>query len=854
MSSRSVFYSLSMLSCLVFWGSAANAQAPPSPTEGIPLPDRSLTTQDDSASLEVNPAGLGFMVGPELSYGFTIASDDYRGVVPDGHAVFLGAGLGGLGLGIGVQWLDQPALGASLKSYRKYTLGSALALVPGLSFGLGLNYFGSRDDIRLNDLMTVDVGLQWRPSPYFGASAIVRDATAAFLRENEALPRRLGAGVAFRGWQGRLVLDMEMYHVEGTEALSLVPRVLVEPVSGVRLFGRSEVVVDGEGDDGTVSHSALSAGLELSLRDLGWQGAALLRSSANGEGFEATSQAHRLWLSQNKQRGLYERRGRWVRIDLDQAFAELETSALLGPTTRSFLSVLEQLDAVAEDPGVAGVVFRIGSTNLGYGQMWELHQQIGRIRDAGKTTIGIVGGTSTREIYLAAAAEEIWLTPYSLYMPTGLSVQFLSYQEVLDNVGIEAEFVRIGDYKSAPEQFVKPSPSDEALEQTTAFVDHIFDELIGMIARRRNLDPIEVRQMFDRIPLLPHEALAEGFIDRVVYTDEAETMLREQYGVSNLERGYQRARTADERWGTRPEIAIVYIDGMIVDGRSSVAPFSGEVVTGSETIAQTLRRLAEDDNVKAVVLRVDSPGGSATGSDVMFRELRRLATKKPVIASMGNVAASGGYYAAAGADEIFATPSTLTGSIGIFAGKFNVARLADAIGINMTPVQRGERAGLYNIMRPWSDDELDAVASSINYLYRVFLNQVASTRPLDADEVDAVGRGRVWTGEAAQQRGLVDRQGGLIDAIRRAEELAGLKPRQAAYNAYPTPARLLMPSGLLASARSKFTGSDEANAAILSRDSVMGMMLKEIEASILIPLLYRPGEVLMLPPQAIVIE
>ncbi|MFU8803365.1 MAG: signal peptide peptidase SppA [Bradymonadaceae bacterium] len=831
--------------------SSGHAQAPPSPSEGLTLPDQSVTTQDDSASVEVNPAGLGFLTGTELSYAFVLPSDDFEGVVADGHALFFGAGTGFLGFGLGVQWLERPELGADLASYQKYTLGTAIAIPRRLSFGAGVNYFGSRTSERLNDLVTWDFGFQWRPSRYFGAGAMIRDANFAFLDEDEALPRRVGAGFALRGWDGRLVLDTELMRVQSVRSLTLSPRLLIEPLAGLRLFGRTDILIDHAERPITLERSAVSAGLELSLGSLGVQGAAFFQREPGNDGWTVAAQGYRLWLSPDKQRSLYERRGRWVRIDLDQSIAEQATSSLLGPSTRAFLALIEDLDSIAEDPGVEGVVFRVGATSLGYAQMWEFHQQVERIREAGKTTISIVRNTSTREVYLASAADEIWLMPYTAYMPTGINVQFLSYQPVLENVGIQAEFVRIGDYKSAPERFIKPRPSDEALEQTEAYIDTIFAELIDRLAERRGVDVALVREMFDRIPLLPHEALAEGFIDRVVYTHEAEELLRDEHGVRDLERGYRRVEITDERWGTRPEIAIVYIDGMIVDGRSGATPFSGDLITGSETIARTLRSLADDDNVKAVVLRVDSGGGSASGSDVMFRELRRLTTKKPVIASMGNIAASGGYYAAAGADEIFATPTTLTGSIGIFAGKFNIGRLAGAIGVNMTPLQRGERSGIFSIMRPWSEEELAAIGSAINFMYQVFLEQVASTRPLTADEVDAVGRGRVWTGTAAREQGLVDHQGGILDAIRRAEVVAGLEPRQATYNTYPGVGRIIAPATLLASVSERLMDEDHQK---IAPHSIFGLLLKEVEASVLLPLLFGPGEILMLPPCAIVLE
>ncbi len=819
---------------------ALSAQEP-SPSDGISLPDPSLSTQSDSASLEVNPAGLGFIEGFEGAYGFSLPTSDYRGVMPSGHSLMLGAGGRSGGVGLGVQWMDNPELGPQRSTYQKYTFGGALASSRFFALGGNVNYFSSRRDERLNDLRTFDVGLQWRPSRFFGMGVMVRDVVPAFLDPDQALPMRVGTGFALRFFDGRLVLDTDFYSVQGSEALQYRPRIAAEPLAGLRLFGHAMVELPMPFRTSTIdpAFDGFSAGLEISTGGSGAQ-------AALGE----MGGSYRIWAGTRQKRSLFTIGERWVRLSLDETLTEQASVRLFGAPTRPFLSLINDINAISEDPAVSGVILDIGSFSLGYGQLWELHQAMDRLHESGKSSLALMHSSNTTTVYAASAAQEIWMVPTSPYAPTGLQVEFTSFAGLLDRMGIEAEFLRIGDYKSAPESLVMPGPSDPALEQTNEYLDALYDELTTRIGQGRDISDQEIRTIIDRTPLLPAQALDRGLVDALVYNDELEERLQERTGrLLGLDRGYQRVEIADKRWGGQPEIAIVYIDGTIVDGESGSTPLGSGGITGAETINRTLRRLRRDRSVKAVVVRVNSGGGSAVGSDLMFRELRHLATVKPVVASMGNVAASGGYYVAAGADEIFATPTTLTGSIGIFAGKVNIESLANRFGVNSQLETRGERAGGFSIWRPWSDSEKEGIAQAIDYFYQLFLQQVARTRPLTADEIDSVARGRVWTGAAAQNAQLVDQIGGLSDALQRAEELSGLQPGQAIYVDRTGAGGTTLSPGIAARFSTLLprmgleTGEDLA-----IPDGEIPAALRELESSLLWPLYFNAGEVVFMPP------
>ncbi len=828
-----------------------------SPSTGILLPDRSITTQDDGASLEINPAGLAFIKGGELSYGFSVPSDDFRGVLAQGEALFLAAGTGSFGAGFGIQWLHRPELGPARADYRKYTLGVALGSARTFSLGVNYNFFGSRNDIQLNDLTSWDLGMQWRPARYLGFGFFARDFSASFMDDEHALPLRLSAGMALRFWDGRLVVDTELERIWDLKAYNLVPRLVVEPLEGLRIFARSTVHIATRENPTQWTFAGIDGGLEVNLGNFQIQGGAHF-SRLERDSLQYAGQSYLFRISSDTRRSLVNSTGRWLQFDIDNSLAEQATSSLLGSDRRGFLALLEDLQAVRDDAGVSGIVLRIESNSLGYAQIWELRQHILAIQAAGKHTISAVSEPSTRSLYLASAAAEIWMPPSTPYFPLGLSAQFINYQQVLNKIGVEAEFVRIGAYKTAPEGYIKSAPSEQALEQTNAYLNEIQAELVDTMANRRGLKPTRVAQLFERVPLFGNEAVQEHLIDELVYIHEIESKLRDKYRISgNLEYGYDRAENPETRWGKRPRIAIVYADGVIVDGGSGQTPLTGDIMTGSGAMVETLERIRQDNSIRAIVLRIDSPGGSAMGSDIIFRKLRELAQTKPVIASMGNVAASGGYYVAAGADEIFAAPTTLTGSIGIFAGKFNVDNLTAAIGIGHTEIEKGTKTGVFSLLRPWTDAEREAISSSINFMYRVFLNQVAQTRNLTAEQIDEVGRGHIWSGTAAKDRKLVDHLGGLMDAIARAEVLAGLSKGQADYVPYPGNRAVL--GGPFGAQAAQFVNALVPGLQILNKEnlrerSVAHRLLRDVETSVLLPLLFEPGQALMLPSHAISLD
>lgn len=856
---RRALQTAGLVACITLVASPALAQEA-TPSDGLALPDRSISAQDDAASVEVNPAGLGFMQNAEFQYNLQLATSDFARTVDAGHAVFLAAGGGGFGLGFGAQWLFSPGIGGPEVSgdYRKYTFAGALGDGDTFSLGFAYNFFGSRSSRELDELQGWDLGAQLRLNQYLGLGLFARDLNGPFLGEGDALPIRWGAGLVLRLLDGRIQLDTQAAHVQDSEQVVLTPRVVLEAIGGMRLFGRADFTVATGANGGVSGLDSVISGLEISMGSFGAQGA--LIAQAGDEATDLTGHAYTLWAAPSKKRGLIDINERWILLELNGPLSDLPSGGLFSPASQSFIDLLVKLDQIANDPDVEGVVFNVAGPSLGYGQLWELRQRIDALRQAGKKTATVLQTADKRSVMLASATEKIWMLPNIVYEPLGVAAQIVTYQGALAKLGVEAEFIRVRDYKTSPEAYVNSEPSPESLEQTGDYVGHIWDALVDSIATGRSKKKDEVVDVIENLPLLPDEALERGYVDDVLYADEIEDKLKETYGKRiSLQRGYRPAPTSEEHWRRRPEIAVVVVSGPIVQGDSGASPIGDGAMSGAGTVIGALQRVRKDRNVRAVILRVDSPGGSALASDQIYRELRRLAQKKPVIASMGNIAASGGYYVSAGAEEIFATPLTLTGSIGIFGGKASLSRLGDRIGVNTTKVEKGPLASTYSLLTPFTPAQRKFLARNLIYLYRLFLNQIANTRELTADEIDAVARGRVWTGSAALERKLVDRSGGLIDAIRHAEELTDLDPREANYVVYPNASSNIgaIAGAQLATARLRQAlrpAPPEQVETLVRLAAPFELLLERVDDSVLLPLLYEEGEALMLPTMAIEID
>jgi protease-4 len=449
----------------------------------------------------------------------------------------------------------------------------------------------------------------------------------------------------------------------------------------------------------------------------------------------------------------------------------------------------------AQDPRVSGLIARVQMPVAAAGPTQELREAIAAFTAAKPSLAWAETFPGTLSYYLASAFGEVWMQPSGTVGLVGFATNATFLRGALQKAGIEAQFVARGEYKSAANLFTQDSYTDAHREADTRLLDSLHAQVWQAVAQSRDLEPGAVDALADRAPLLRDDAVTGGLLDRVGYRDEAYARIAELVGKPGVSpksddappRLYlaRYARATASRSGPslpaipgrkgKPTLAIVTLAGPIVSGRGGpqLLPL-GNSSAGGDTIAAALREAAADDGVSAIVLRVDSPGGSVTGSETIWREVIKARDGgKPVVASMGAVAASGGYYVSMGADAIVANPGTITGSIGVVTGKLVARELKGRLGVGSDSVRTNANADAWSINTPFTSEQQAHVEAEADLFYTDFIERVAQGRALSVEAVDAVARGRVWTGADALEHGLVDELGGLRTAVARAKVLAG---------------------------------------------------------------------------------
>ena len=467
----------------------------------------------------------------------------------------------------------------------------------------------------------------------------------------------------------------------------------------------------------------------------------------------------------------------YLSLDLSGELPEEPASgfaALFESRPPSLRGIVESVDRSAKDPGVKGLVLRVGSLDAGWARVGELRDALLRFRRSGKPSWAHLEFAGNKEYYLATGCAKIAAAPTALLDVTGLAAEVTFFKGALDKLGVEAQFEGVGKYKNAPNQFTETGFTEPHREQMDALVSSLFESYVHGIAEARGLSVERVRALVDEGPFDGARAKAAGLVDELLYRDQVEGRTGSSGRISP---GRYLKGVRSGAFDSRPRLALVYAVGTIMPGESQSGPFGGGLV-GSDTIIRGLRQAAQDDRVRAIVLRVDSPGGSGTASDAVWREVALARRAKPVVVSMGDYAASGGYYISMNADAIVAQPGTITGSIGVFSGKFSMRGLYAKLGISEAVVQRGRFARLFSSSEPWDDEERTRVRSLNRAFYATFVAKAAEGRHRSAEQIEAVAQGRVWTGVEALHAGLVDALGGLDAAVAIARDKARL-PRGA---------------------------------------------------------------------------
>jgi protease IV len=453
--------------------------------------------------------------------------------------------------------------------------------------------------------------------------------------------------------------------------------------------------------------------------------------------------------------------------------SEREPGGVLAPfmeATPTVRSVVEALRKAKADKRITSVILKPTGPAALWGKVQEVRDAVVDFRRSGKPIIAYLEYGGEQEFYLATACDKVFLMPTASLDLTGMASYELFLRGTLDKIGAYPDALHIGEYKTASNIFTEKTYTPAHKEMAVSLNNDLYEQLVRGIADGRRKSEADVKALIDHGPFLPEDALKAGLIDDLAYEDELDDKVKlgpgkvryvemaEYRGVSSGSLGLNRG----------PRIAVIYASGVIASGKSSY----DSSVTGSDTIVEYLRKARADNGIKAIVLRVDSPGGSAIASDVIWREVVLTKNQKPVIASMSDVAASGGYYISMPAHAIVAEPSTLTGSIGVVLTKFVIKGSLEKLGMNMEGVSQGKYAMMYSPIRPFTPEEKARVLESMQATYDTFVEKAAQGRNTTPEKIDAIGQGRVWTGRQAKEIGLVDELGGLDRAVALAKHRA----------------------------------------------------------------------------------
>ncbi len=771
---RVVFYLLVWMTGLLGGVAAQAQQYRQSPTDGVHLPTNPIAGEYDSLSVVGNPAGLAMLWDREISAALDLAEDNKATSSGQGVGFYAAAPLGGLilprfGLGFGVEFLRHPRANVVPDPGKPVRLTASLGIPISRSLAVGISWHRFHDlaGRPLDGANSFDFGGALRLNNRWAIGVVARDLSTPEV-SGETVQRRYWAEVALRPLQTER-LEVALAAGVGEQDMDVESklRVSAKIFPGAYLKGEMstlnrELISPDTGSETNRRELRFTAGLEVSF------GNARIATYGTGVAAENTKTRFRggTLVAKLSQRPVPPLIPRPKRIELIGLKGSL--------TAPEHTSLIMRLRRIRRDDGVRAVLIRFDGFGTGWADAQELRGEIVALREVGKPVFVHAVLLSNREYFIASAATKVYVDPAGGLRLSGLSVTALYFKGLLTNIGVDAQFEKIEEYKTAPEAYTRTGPSPEAELVRKELVDSVYREFTTGIASGRKLELAKTQSLINEGPYSAGQLKkSPELVDAVVPYDKVlervHKVLGGRYALGKA------PHDRPDRWGY-PGIAVIHIEGDIVDGKSRKVPVLGRRLVGSETITKAIAGARADPRVRAIVLRINSPGGNAVASELMAREVFKTRKAKPIICSMGNLAASGGYFAAVGCDVIFADPMTITGSIGIFYGKFDISALMTQIGVSWRNVKRGRRADTESMLRPYTDEERAFIKERLQYLYGRFIDNVAKGRKMKSTEVDKVGRGRVWTGAQAKPIRLIDRFGGVGDAIFLAKQRAGFGP------------------------------------------------------------------------------
>jgi protease-4 len=725
---------------LVVFGAGAYAD----PVDGIDYFSESAATADRTMAGLVNPAGLGFFTTMGMQYAHTFTDSTYGG---DDAALFSSK----TGF-FGIEWLNH----SDNIFRRKYTFALGDRVYSNLYMGFSYSWFGG-SDLYYKGRKDWKFGILYHPKP-FASLALVIDRINEPKFGGIKQKRLYQPAAAIRPFGDKFSFSSDIRWLEGQDISALRGnfRIAAGPFRGVSFV--TDYRTEGQWRFGLT--------FNIDQTRVGAQGHLVRENDYAGGNYFIEVGTIRYGSSLTSA-------GKIGTMTLDKDVVEEPgRRPLFGKARRSLHSVIEQLRRGADDPRIAGLLLKIDDITLDFARAQELRDAVGEYRKNGKPVTAFMVKGGNLQYYLASAADEIYMDPTGLLELKGLAATAQFYRGTMDKLGIRADIVRTGPHKTFGDVYTDTSLTDAAREQIEWLLDDLYAQFVDGIASGRRILPDKVKSYIDSGPYTARDAFTAGLIDGLKRYDEFIDGEDKKLTANFADLGaFYAIEDYNPRWSEPKKIAIVYADGSILPGRSGSSLLEGKIV-GSETLAQALKRTREDRSIKAVVFRVNSPGGDVFASEEIYRQLELLKGKKPLVVSMGGVAASGGYYIACPGDAILASPGTITGSIGVVMGKPDLSGFYEKIGVTHETIRRGAHADIRSTKRSATDEEMALIERMIWQYYDDFITKVDTWRKLGRDSVDAIGQGRVWTGRQARMRGLVDSFGGIWEAIELARQKA----------------------------------------------------------------------------------
>ncbi|HEX4417484.1 MAG TPA: signal peptide peptidase SppA [Kofleriaceae bacterium] len=818
-------------------GSAARAQGVARryvevPTGGLELPATPLAGEHDARAVTINPGGLALIRGSDLALALDLEDTGVTPAAGQGFGAYGATTFGGgvlprLGIGLGLEWLQPARDQLTPDPGQPFRLTVGLAAALGSNAGAGVAWHHFHEDGTLGGVNSFDLGVSWRADNYLAFGGVLRDvATSAIAGvpvqrryEAEAVLRPAGSDVVEAGFGGRI--GETRGDVDGWIRASLrVARgvYLQAEVESRALQTLADTGIGIQEQDGRELRATFGVALSFGEFGVTAQATGLRDLDGKDHALGGTVIVHARSLGPASVAGPPDH------------IERIELAGTIG--TRELTALVVRLRAIGRDPTAKAVVVTFDGPSAGWATLEELRDELMRLRGAGVKIFAYMTSGTGRDYYVATAAHKIYIDPVGGLRLVGMAGTTMYFRGTFDLLGVVPQFEKIAEYKSAPEQFTETGPTEVAARMRGELYDSIWDRWVATVAEARHLTRDQVLAVVNAGPYTAGALAGDPtLVDAVAGPDKISQLIISELGEA-ISIGTPEAERPD-RW-QRPGIAIIYVDGDITDGKSRSVPVLGESLAGGETLIDAVVAARNDPRIAAIVLRINSPGGSAVASELISREVFATRGVKPILCSMSDLAASGGYFVAAGCELIFAEPMTITGSIGIFSGKFDLGGLAGKLGITTDTFKRGARADLESMYRPYTDDERAVVKDGLRYMYGRFVGAVAEGRAMTKDAVDAVGRGHVWTGAQAQPIRLVDRLGGLEDAIDEARRRVGLSPgtKVQLFELPGAPSSLLGSLGKLIGVQD--AAPDLAALAALADLPVLRELVRGVPASILV--------------------